>query len=115
MVTVLSAMGGPFWVAASGGGHCHAAALGLVLGQADQLVADDLVREAQGALQLVEGAPWRDRLDDEVVAGLLAVDRVGVLTLPPPVRPTVDRAASGRDPIGHRLDPRLGLRILDFT
>src|SRR3954447_7480692 len=105
----------PSWVAASGGGARHAAALGLVLRQADQLVADDLVREAQGALQAVERATGRHHLDDEVVAGLLAIDRVGELALPPPVRPAVDRAAGGRDAVGHRLDPRLRLRVLDVA
>src|SRR4051794_15886015 len=79
-VTVLSAIGGSLpEVAASGGGAGHAAALGLGLGQADELVADDFVRESQGAFQVVERPTGGHRLDDEVVAGLLAIDRVGEL------------------------------------
>ena len=64
----------------------------LGIGQTDELVADDVVREAERALELVEGATGGEALDHDVVAGLLLVDRVGVLALPPPIGLAVDRA-----------------------
>jgi hypothetical protein len=38
----------------SGSADCHAAALGLGFGQTDELVTDDVVRETERALELVE-------------------------------------------------------------
>jgi len=75
-------------------------------------VADDVVREAQRALEFVERAGRRDRLDDQVVPGLFAVDRIGELALTPPVGLAVDLAAGGLDAVGDGLDPGLGLRVL---
>src|SRR4249920_3428941 len=96
-VTVLSAMGLYSLAmsgcpgAASGGVDRHTAARGLGDGQLEQLEADDLVRDAERALELGEGAGRCDGLDHQVVAGVLAVDRIGEGTLAPPVRPAVDR------------------------
>ena len=71
-VTVLSAMGlSPLRCRGRpgrGGAVDHAAARGLGVGQADQLVADDLVREAERALEVVEGAGSGDEVEDHVVA-----------------------------------------------
>ena len=62
----------------------EAAAGGLVVGQADELVADDLVREAQDALEGVEvGAVGHD-LEDHVEALVLVVDLVGEAAPAPP-------------------------------
>jgi len=99
----------------SGSSARHAAALGLGVGQTDELVADDVVRETKRALELVERSTRSDALDDEVVTRLLLVDRVGELTLSPPIGLAVDRAAGGDDSVGDRLDPGLCLRIFDVT
>jgi len=73
----------------------HAAASGFVVGQADELVADDLVREAQVALQLVERAGRRHDVEEDVVALFLLVDLVGEAPLPPPLRrPTLSPPAA---------------------
>src|SRR6476620_3393908 len=121
-VTVLSAMGvvRPCDVrvcpgAASGGVDRHAAARGLGDGQLEQLEADDLVRDAERALELGEGAGRCDGLDHQVVTGVLAVDRIGEGTLAPPVRPTVDRAAGGDDAVGDDLDVGLGPGVLEVA
>src|SRR4051812_47151600 len=73
-VTVLSAM-----VASclSASPLDHAAARGFMVGQAEELVADDIVRETQAALQLIEGAGGRNDVEEDVVALFLLVDGVG--------------------------------------
>src|SRR5687767_4519226 len=95
----------------SGSDARHAAAGGLGDGQLDELVADDLVREAERTLELVEGSGRRDRLHDQVVPGLLALDGVRELALAPPVGPAVDGAPGGVDAVGDDLDEGLRLRV----
>ena len=97
-VTVLSAMS---WLLLPGRSRFglavaeQAATGGLAVGQADELVADDLVREAQGPVEVVEVAGLGDDLEDDVVALVLVVDLVGEAALAPPVGGG-DGAAAGR-------------------
>src|SRR4249919_2110946 len=72
-VTVLSAM---MVTCLSAGLLDHAAARGLVVGQAEELVADHLVREPQAALELVQRAGRRNDVEEDVVALFLLVDLV---------------------------------------
>src|SRR4051812_26329354 len=111
-VTVLSAM-----VSCLSAGLLldHAAASGLVVGQADELVADDLVREAQVALQLVERAGRRHDVEEDVVALFLLVDLVGEASLPPPLRMADALAAGGLHLVVDDLDPALGDRLVQVA
>src|SRR4249919_3724497 len=90
-VTVLSAM----MACLSAGLLDHAAARRFVVGQAEELVADDLVREAQVALQLVQRARWRNDVEEDVVALFLLLDLVGEAPLPPPLRMTHSATTCG--------------------
>src|SRR6478752_2557031 len=76
MVTVLSAMVFPLsgTAAGSGRGANQAAALGLGIGKAKELVADDVVRESELTLEVVECATRCQQVEDGVVAVLLLVD-----------------------------------------
>src|SRR5262245_6345982 len=89
IVTVLSAISSAFRrlrrVSGRRAGFDHAAPGGFAVGQADQLVANDIVREAQVALELVQRAAIGEHVEEDVVALFLAVDRVGEASLPPPV------------------------------
>ena len=51
-----------------------AAALCLVVGETDQLVADDAVRDSEGTLDGIHGAGLREELDHRVVPVVLVVD-----------------------------------------
>src|SRR5262245_60232742 len=110
-VTVLSAM----VVCLSAGRLDHAAARGFVVGQAEELVADDLVREAQVALQLAERARRRHDVEEDVEALFLLVDLVGEAPLPPPLRMTDRLPAGGLDLVVHDLDPALGDRFVQVA
>ena len=89
--------------------------VGLGDGQPDQLVADDLVRDAERTLELVERPRRRRRPRHHVVAGLLVVDRVGEAALAPPIGLAVDRATGGGDAVGDDLHEGLGLRVVDVA
>ena len=86
-----------------------------MLRQADQLVANDVVREAELALELVEGAATGEALDHEVVAGFLLVDRVREGALSPPIGLAVNRPTGLGDFVGDELRPGLGLCIFDVA
>src|SRR3954447_17721116 len=58
-----------------------AAAGGFAIGQSDQLVAGDVGREGQLALEIVEGARFGEDLEDDVGPFGLVIDLVGE---PPP-------------------------------
>ena len=96
-------------------GDAHAAASRLGVGKTDELVADDVVREAERALELVEGATRGQDLGNDVVAVLLLVDRVGELALAPPIGLAVKVTTGLGDRVGDRLHPGLGLRVFDVT
>src|SRR5687768_9563306 len=103
-VTVLSAMvadllSGLF-------GRCcrlaeQAAASGLPVGQADELVADDLIRETERPLERLEALAFVGELPHDVVALGLVVDLVGEAAATPPVG-SGDGSATVRDLL---LDP----------
>src|SRR6056297_1653945 len=99
----------------SGGGHCHTAALGLGLGQTDELVTDDVVRETERALEFVESAGGGHDLGDHVVTRRLLVDRVRELALAPPIDLAVEFASGGGDTVGHHLHPGLRLGFIDVA
>src|SRR5262245_32848221 len=68
-----------------GGPGLRPAAAGLGVGKADQLVADDFVREPERPLHLVEGrALGFDQRVDRVVALGLVLDLVGEAAFTPP-------------------------------
>src|SRR4051812_14720499 len=102
-VTVLSAMAGSYSVAClddaavSGRRLRQAAACCLGIGKPDELVADDVVGDAERPLEVVEGATRSEQLVHDVVAVFLLVDRVGILATAPPVGLAVDRPAGLRD------------------
>src|SRR5690606_8638547 len=91
----------------------QAAAGGLVVGQADELVADDVVREPELVLETRE-VRATDELDDEVVALGLLVDLVGEAALAPAVR-LADLAALGRDLLLHPPDDGLDVVLLEIA
>jgi hypothetical protein len=111
-VTVLSAM---MAFCLSAGRLDHAASCGLMVGQAEELVADDFVREPHVALQLVQGAGCGNDVEEDVVALFLLVDLIGEAALPPPLR-MADRATpSSLDLVVHDLDPALGDRFIEVA
>src|SRR5687767_10416723 len=101
--------------AASGRWLHHAAARSLGIGETDELVADDVVRDAERALELVQGAALGQHVEHDVVAVLLLVDRVGVLATTPPVDLAVHRAARPGDRVRDGLDPRPSRRVFEVT
>ena len=56
-----------------------------MVGQADELVADDLVREPEPPLEVVEAGAVAHELEDDVGAVVLVVDLVGEASLAPQV------------------------------
>jgi hypothetical protein len=86
-----------------------------MVGQAEELVADDLVREAQVALQLVQRACWRNDVEEDVVALFLLLDLVGEAPLPPPLRMTDSATTRGFHLVRDDLDPALGDRLVQVT
>jgi hypothetical protein len=86
-----------------------------MVGQAEELVADDIVRETQAALQPIEGAGGRNDVEEDVVALFLLVDGVGEATLAPPLG-LADHSAIGRlHLIGDGLDPALGGGLVEIA
>src|SRR5438094_5359769 len=98
-----------------GAGRGQAAASGFGVGQADQLVADDVVRETERALEVVERPGLGNEIEDGVVALGLVVDLVGEAPLAPPVGAAVHLAAPGGDLVGDGLGPRLGDRLVELA
>src|SRR5581483_932034 len=93
----------------SGRGRClaeQAAAGGLPVGQTDQLVADDVVREAQLAFEVVEGTGLHDDLEHDVGPFVLVVDLVREAS-PAPAVDRPDLAVLGLDRLGDAADRRL--------
>src|SRR3954471_14133530 len=87
----------------------------LGIGKTDELVADDVVSDAERALELVESASRSEELIHDVVAVLLLLDRVGVLPAAPPIGLAMNRAAGCGDGVGDRLHPRLRLGVFYVT
>src|SRR6266508_3234913 len=86
-----------------------AASAGLGVGKADQLVADDLVREPERTLDVVERAAVRlDQRVHRVETLGLVLDLIGEAAFAPPVGLADDLTASGGDPPGDLSVLRLG-------
>src|SRR5713101_4725070 len=76
-----------------------------LVGESDDLVADDLVREAEHPVELGHNRGLCGRLNDDVIALVFVVEFVRE----PPLAPPVDLArdpSPGRDQIGGSVDGR---------
>ena len=95
--------------------RCHAATSGLIIRKTEQLVAQDVVGDAETALDLVQGASGSHDVEHRVVTVVLLLDGVRQATLAPPVGVAVYRTAHLGDGVGDGLDVAVGCVLIELT